>query len=99
MDTVRVTEIRAIQKQGPLRAFADVRIGDLVIADFGIFQQNNGRFRVEVPMRTWKDPVTNELRFRAIVTLSDDLMRRVQAEILSCYYRIMEEKESDQKEQ
>jgi len=52
---------------------------------------------VEVPMTTWRDPETHELRFKPIITLPGDLMGRVQAEILSCYYRAMEGKQNDQK--
>ena len=97
METVKVVEIRSTRKLGPLRAFADVRIGNMMVTDFRVFQDSGGRARVEVPMTTWRDPETHELRFKPIITLPGDLMGRVQAEILSCYYRAMEGKQNDQK--
>lgn len=100
METVKVIEIRPTQKPGSLRAFVDVRIGNMMITDFRIFQENGGKARVEVPMTTWRDPITHELRFKPVVTLPGELMGRVQAEILSCYfryYRAMDAKQNDHK--
>jgi DNA-binding cell septation regulator SpoVG len=99
MDTVKVVEIRKTRKPGPLRAFVDLRLGALLVTDFRVFQVDGGPARVEVPMVTWKDPETRELRFKPVITLPGELMGRVQAEILSCYYRMMEENESDRKTQ
>ena len=95
MDLVTVVEIRTKRGQGQLRAFADIRIGDLLVMDFRIFQENGGRARVEGPVTTWRDPESHELRFKPVVTLPGELLGRVQAEILSCYYRMMEEKQND----
>ena len=95
MDTVKVVEIRNTRKPGPLRAFVDVRLGNLLVTDFRVFQTDGGPARVEVPMVTWRDPGTRELRFKPVITLPGELMGRVQAEILSCYYRMMEEKQND----
>ena len=95
MDNVRVIGIRPTRKPGPLRAFADVRIGNMMVTDFRIFQEDGGRARVEVPMATWRDNKTRELRFKPIITLPGDLMGRVQTEILSSYYRAMEERHND----
>ena len=99
MDTVKVVEIRKTRKPGPLQAFADVKLGNMVVTDFRVFQNDGGPARIEVPMVTWRDPKTKELHFKPVITLPGELMGRVQAEILSCYYRMMEEKQSDRKEQ
>ncbi|MGA2466097.1 MAG: hypothetical protein ABSH06_17320 [Thermodesulfobacteriota bacterium] len=95
MVIVKVVDIRKTRKPGPLRAFVDVRIGDMTVTDFRIFQDNCGRARVEVPMTTLRDPESHELRFKPVVTLPGELLGRVQAEILSCYYRMMEERHND----
>jgi DNA-binding cell septation regulator SpoVG len=99
MDALKVVEIRKTRKPGTLRAFADVRLGNILLTDFRVFQIDGGPARVEVPMVTWKDPETRELRFKPVITLPGELMGRVQAEILSCYYRVMEEKEIERKDQ
>jgi DNA-binding cell septation regulator SpoVG len=95
MDIVKVVEIRKTQKPGPVRAFVDVMIGNMLVTDFRIFQDNGGRARVEVLMVTWRDPKTNELRFTPVITLPGDFIGRVQSEILSSYYREMEENGSE----
>jgi DNA-binding cell septation regulator SpoVG len=99
MDTVKVIEIRPIRKPGPLKAFVDVRLGNLLITDFRVFQRDGEPARIEVPTVTWRDPETKQLHFKPVITLPSELMGRVQAEILFCYYRVMEENKSDQKEQ
>ena len=52
VDAVKVIGIRPTRKSGPLRAFADVKTGNMMVTDFRIFQDNGGRARVEVPMAT-----------------------------------------------
>ena len=99
MEPVKVIEIRKTRKPGPLRAFVDVRLGDLFVTDFRVFQTDGGQARVEVPMVTWRDPTSHELRFKPVITLPGELMGRVQAEILFCYYRMMEENKSEWKSQ
>ncbi len=96
---VQVVEVRRTRKPGPLRAFADVKIGNMMVTDFRIFQDNGGRARVEVPMTTWRDPETHDLRFKPVITLPGDLMGRVQSEILSSYHRAMEGNEIERKNQ
>lgn len=95
MDKVKVIEIRPTRKPGPLRAFADVKIGNMMVTDFRIFQDNGGRARVEVPMATWRDPKTRELRFKPFITFPGDLMGRIQCEIPSCCYRAMETRHNE----
>jgi DNA-binding cell septation regulator SpoVG len=93
MDGVTVIEVRLARKPGSLRAFVDVKLGNLLVTDFRVFQTDGGPARVEVPMVTWRDPGTRELRFKPVITLPGELMGRVQAEILSCYYRLREGKQ------
>jgi len=95
MDDVKVVGIRKIRKPGPLKAFVDVRMGNITVADFRVFQEDGGPARVEVPMSTWRDPETRQIRFKPVITLSGELMGRVKTEILSCYYRIMEAEQND----
>lgn len=92
---VEVVEVRRTWKPGSLRAFADVKIGNMMVTDFRIFQEDGGRARVEVPMAIWRDTKTRALRFKPVITFPDDLMGRIQTEILSCYHRAMEQKQDD----
>lgn len=99
MDTVKIVEIRKTRKPGLLKAFVDVQIGSMMVTDFRVFQENGGRARVEVPMTTWRDPTSHELRFKPVVTLPGELKGRIESEILSSYYRMMEENEHDRQSQ
>jgi DNA-binding cell septation regulator SpoVG len=92
---VKVLEIRLMPTERPLRAFVDIKLGNMMVTDFRVFQENCGKARVEVPMTTWRDPKSHKLRFKPVVTLPSELKGRVESEILSCYYRAMEEKQSD----
>ena len=47
MDQVKVVEIRRIRKPSSLRAFVDVWMGNMTVADFRVFQENGGPARVE----------------------------------------------------
>ncbi len=99
MDKVTVIEIRLTRKPGPLRAFADAQIGNVIVTDFRVFQENGEQARVEMPTATWRDTKNRELRFKPVITLPGDLKGRIESEILSCYYRAMERNENDPKDE
>jgi len=85
MDVVKVNEIRWAKKPRLLRAFVGLKIGNMVVTDFRIFHHQSCRTCVEVPVTTWRDPESRELRFKLTITLPGKPMGRVQAEIPSCY--------------
>ncbi len=93
MDTVKVVEIRKTRKPGPLRAFADIEIGDVVIKDFRVMQ-DNGRPYVKAPFSTYRDK-DGEMKFRQIVILPDELRGRIDNLILSEYYLREKERQND----
>ena len=90
MDEVRVIEIRPTRKSGPLRAFVDVKVGDLLVRDFRVMQDYAGRPYVRAPFNTYKN-ATGELCFRQIVDLPDEVRGRVDTAILSAFYREKEQ--------
>ena len=90
MDEVRVIDIRSTRKSGPLRAFADVKVGSVLVRDFRVLQDGAARPYVRAPYNTYKNP-TGELCFRQIVDLPDEVRGRVDTAILSAFYREKEQ--------
>jgi len=86
MDMVKVIEIRKTRKPGPLRAFVDVRLGNLLVKDFRVMQDNGGRPYVKAPFSTYKNK-NGELCFRQIIDFPDEVRGQVDAAILSAFYR------------
>lgn len=91
MDTVEVVEIRQIRKQGPLRAFVDLKFGDLLVRDFRVMQDNGGRPYVKAPFSSYKNK-NGELCFRQIIDLPDEVRGQVDTVILSAFYREREKR-------
>ena len=86
MEPVKVVEIRKPRKPGPLRAFVDVRLGNLLVRDFRVIQDNGGRPYVKLPFCTYKNE-SGELCFRQIIDLPDEVRGQVDTAILSAFYR------------
>jgi DNA-binding cell septation regulator SpoVG len=89
MEEVKVIEIRPLKDRRPLRAFADVRVGSVVIRDFRVMKENGKRLYVKVPFSTYKDQ-TGQLRFRPIVVLPDEVRGEIDLAILNAYQGEME---------
>ena len=89
--TIRVVEIRPLNNGRPLKAFADVQVGDWIVKDWRIWQQN-GRAYVSVPQCSWKDPSTGRIKFKPILTIPDDQLEKIQTAILYAYHRETEKK-------
>jgi len=90
MDEVRIIEIRPTRKPGPLRAFVDVRLGNLLVRDFRVMKGNGSKAYVKGPFATYKDK-TGQLRFRQIIDFPDEVRGRIDAAILSAFYREKEQ--------
>ena len=88
--TIRVIEIRPLKGGRPLRAFADVQVGDWVIHDFRIIKQDGQKAFVSPPQVSWKDPETGEIKFKGILTIPPEQKQRIDIEILSAFQREVE---------
>ena len=87
--TIRVIEIRPL-KGRPLRAFADVQVGDWVIHDFRIIKQDGRKAFVSPPQVSWKDAETGQIRYKGILTIPPEQKQRIDTEILHAYQEEME---------
>lgn len=82
-NAISVEKIRKVGA-GNLRAFADVKIGDIVIRDFRIIQQPNQKPWVSSPQRTYKSE-NGEMRYANTIELSNELKTKVQLAVLTAF--------------
>jgi hypothetical protein len=86
MELVEVIEIRRTRKPGPLLAFADLRVGSLLVRDFRVMQENGSKPYVKAPFTTYKDK-TGQLRFRQIIDLPNEVRGQVDNAILNAFFQ------------
>ena len=84
MKGIEVTDIRFIESGKSLRAFADVRFGNITIRDFRIVKENGKRPHVRVPFSTYKDQ-KGRIKFRPILILPDEVRGEIDLAILNAY--------------
>ena len=82
---VKVVQIRLLPGNKSTRAFCDVKIDDITIRDFRVYQ-TNGKPSVRNPFNTYKTHEGN-LAFREIVSLPSMVQAETHALILSEYFR------------
>ena len=66
--------------KGALKAFVDVKIGDIVIKDFRVVQQEGSEAWVSVPQKEYN--YNGEKRYAKMITLSNELKMQVDKVIL-----------------
>lgn len=79
---VEVVDIRKINSDGNLKAFADLKIGGLVLKGFSVVQGKNGIF-VSFPRKAAKDGRW----FDMITPLDERLKQQMQDKVLEAYDR------------
>jgi DNA-binding cell septation regulator SpoVG len=82
MSAITVLAIRRLAGDKPLKAFVDVKVGDLEINDFRVVQQANQRAWISVPQTSWKDPSSGEIRYRNLLTIPGELKQKIETAIL-----------------
>ncbi len=85
--TIEVIELRQV-RNGNLKAFADIQLGQTIIRDFRVVHQSGQRPWVGPPQVAWKDP-SGELKYKAIITFPKELKELVDSMILARYQREM----------
>jgi DNA-binding cell septation regulator SpoVG len=91
---VEVIEIRLLNNGKPLKAFADIRVGNWIIRDFRVVQHNGGRAYVETPLRSWRDS-NGVIQFKNILTLPKDLKWQIESAILAEYQKAREKENEE----
>jgi hypothetical protein len=93
---IQIIELRLLPGHKATRGFCDVRIGDITIKDFRIFQ-TNGKTSVRNPFASYKD-VDGNLKFRQLVNLPSNVQTEVNALVLGEYYRRVKEQRNERQQ-
>lgn len=88
---IEVLEIRFMKGDRATRGFADVRMDDITVKDFRIYQVN-GKPTVRNPFSTYKDS-DGTLKFRETISLPPNVKGEIDALIITEYFRRLKEKE------
>ena len=92
---IEVISLRLIEpKESGLRGFADIRIDDITIRDYHIFQRN-GKPYIQAPYTTLKKD--GALQFHPIIDLPEELRSKVDTAILTAYFEKKENRDAGQK--
>ena len=83
---IEILDLRVIESGKSLRAFADVKLGEITIRDFRVVKEHGKRPHVKAPFSTYKDQ-KGQLRFRPIVILPEEVRGEVDLAILNAYQR------------
>ncbi len=86
---IKIIEIRFMDGDKPLRAFADVQLNGMIIREFRVIKENGKRPWIACPQISWKDP-NGQIRYKTVVTLPDDLKGEIDFIILKRFTEEME---------
>jgi len=92
---IEVLEIRFMKGDKAIRGFADIRMDDITVKDFRIYQVN-GKPAVRNPFSTYKD-ADGTLKFRETISLPPNVKGEVDALIITEYFQRLKEKTNDLK--
>jgi hypothetical protein len=81
---IKVIEIRFLNDGRPLKAFADVQVGDWIIHDWRIIKHDGQRAWVSVPQASWKDR-DGKIKYRALLSIPGELKQHIEVAILSAW--------------
>jgi DNA-binding cell septation regulator SpoVG len=81
---IKVVEMKSMNGDRPLKAFATVQINDWVIYDWRIIQQPGQRAWVSVPQVSWKDN-DGKVKYKALLSIPGELKQRIEVAILSAW--------------
>jgi len=84
MEQIKILQIHLLNNSKPLKAFADVQVGDWIIYEWRIIKKDGQRTWVSVPMASWKD-FDHKVRYRALLSIPDELKQRIEVAILSAW--------------
>jgi len=93
---VQVVELRLLSGDKPLRAFADIQLGEILIREFRVIKENGKRLWVVSPQVSWKDQ-DGQIRYKTIVTLPDEVKGQVDLAILKVFTEETEKENENQK--
>jgi len=89
---IKILEIRPVPGNRPLKAFADLQIGNWIVREWRIIKENGKRPWVAPPQISWKDPISGEIKYKTIITLPDEVKGEIDRIVLNRFIEEMEKK-------
>ena len=90
---VELIEIRPILSNGPIKAFVDIKLGDLVIHEFRIIKRDGQRLQIQPPIASWRGR-DGIIRYRSLFSAPAELMQRIEVTILSAWEKELKDGKS-----
>ncbi len=82
---IKVVEISPVENRGALRAFVNIRLGDLIINDCRIIQEPGKKAWFSFPVLSYKTQY-GTIQYRTIVQISDEhLKNQISKAVLSAW--------------
>ncbi len=84
MVDIEVIEIKLIDGDGPLKAFATVKAGDWITRSWRIIQRKGEKIWVQEPQLRWRNN-NGELRYQSLLSVPAELRQEIEFAILSAW--------------
>ena len=94
--TIEVLDIRILNGDRSLRAFADVKINNWIIREWRIIQEAGKRPLIVSPQVSWKNPAGN-IQYKTIITVPDEIKGELDRIILNRYIEETEKRQDARK--
>jgi len=83
---IKVVEMKVLDGEKPLKAYASIQLGNWIIHDWRIIQQPGQRAWVSVPQSSYKGK-DGKARYRNLITIPGEWRQRIEEEILKAWGR------------
>jgi hypothetical protein len=91
-DKIQVIDLRFLSSNRPLKAFADIQVGDWIVREWRIIKVNGKRPLIAPPQTSWKG-TDGQIQYKTIITLPDELKAMVDLTILKRFMGELENRE------
>lgn len=86
MVDIEVIEIKVIDNDGPLKAFATVKAGEWITRSWRIIQRKGEKIWVQEPQLRWRNN-NGELRYQSLLSIPAELRQKIEIAILFAWER------------
>jgi DNA-binding cell septation regulator SpoVG len=88
-EEIKVLELRFMNGDKALKAFADIQVNGWVIREFRLIKENGKRLWVAPPQLSWKAP-DGHIQYKTIITFPDDVKGEIDRVILNRFTEELE---------
>jgi DNA-binding cell septation regulator SpoVG len=81
---IKIVEMKAIDGEKPLKAYASIQLGNWIIHDWRVIQQPGQKAWVSVPQSSWTGR-DGRIKYRNLITIPGEWRKRIEEEILKAW--------------